>query len=50
MDSKSNIAKLVEVPIELLSPNDAKDQFAKVLSALPCGASEMPCKVLTAGD
>ena len=49
VDAKSNIAKLVEIPIELLSPSNARDQFAKVLSALPCGASQMPCQMLTAG-
>ena len=27
----------------------AKEQFARVLSVLPCGASEFPCKLLTAG-
>ena len=49
MDAKSNIAKLVSVPIELLPPSSARDQFAKVLAALPCGSSEMTCKLLTAG-
>ena len=27
----------------------AKEQFSKVLAALPCGASDMTCKLLTAG-
>ena len=46
----SNIAKLVAVQFDVLSPSSAKDQFAKVLSALPSGASGMPCQLLTAGN
>ena len=49
VDSKSNIAKLVEVPIQLISPSSARDMFSRVVQVLPCGASDMPCKLLTAG-
>ena len=49
VDSKSNIAKLVEIPFELLSPLDAKAQFANVLAALPGGTCQMSCLMLTAG-
>lgn len=38
VDTKSNIAKRVEVPIELLHPNTVRDQFARVISVPPCGA------------
>ena len=48
VDAKSNVAKLVNIPIQLLTPDQAKVQFSKVISALPCGASEMPCHLLTA--
>ena len=39
----------MNIPLELLPPNKAKDQFSRVLSALPCGASELPCQLLAAG-
>ena len=50
VDAKSNIAKLVEINFKLLTPSDAREQFARVLSALPCGSSEIPCQLLTAGN
>ena len=49
MDSKSNIAKFVEIPFQLLTPASARNKFAELLRVLPCGASDMPCKLLTAG-
>ena len=49
VDAKSNIAKLVEINFKLLTPGAARDQFSRVLSALPCGDSEIPCLLLTAG-
>ena len=49
VDKTSNIAKLIPLNMVLLSPETARDQFSRVLSALPCGASEWPCKLLASG-
>ena len=50
VDKASNIQKLQPLDIEVISPDDAKEQFRKIIDALPSGPSEVPAKALLAGQ
>ena len=49
VDKNSNVAKLVPLTINVLPISVAKEQFRRILNALPRGASTWPSKLLISG-